>query len=64
MSPIRVEVWVGCDTCDLEIGPTLTETTARSFAKAARWMSFRAVGTYETAERWRCSKCLGRPPLV
>lgn len=64
MSPVRVEIWIDCDSCDMEIGPMLTETTARNIAKAAHWLSFRTVGGYDSAERWRCPKCLGRTPLA
>ena len=64
---IRVEVWVACDTCDLEIGPTLTETTARNIARAARWVPFTTGAGYgydNNVETWHCPKCLGRTPLV
>ena len=61
---IRVEVWIDCDKCDNDLGPNLTETTARNVAKALRWMPFRHLRDGREVDVWWCPDCVKAMPAT
>lgn len=63
---VRVEVWIDCDVADCanEIGPMLTETTARNVARAARWLPLKHLRDGRQVDAWWCPSCRKAPPSL